>query len=477
MKKILSTAAMAVLLGGLANAEWRGAITLLQIWEPLAYRTSDSTDEQRENAHTLEMNGEAAGTVGDDSFEETGLAFLDWDTNKNRYMGMSLKSDHFGASATFKFAPNLTWAGNGYLGWANWGPFEVRFSGNANIGWGDVTNHCSSPAYGWECNTASLYEWEIERLGAASKKDVDDNPYYIYNTSSAGAPILNKDGGYQLGIAYTKQFSNKKQLILRLVEQSGGRYTDNSSYGNMQPCGFNFQANFTMPKWAFSSTFKIRGSEWEDYKPIAADFSYNGAISTTVVPNFTFGLGYTLGGMNVNSETTVTADTNGDGNYAETKTVSKTYYGHGLNFGVLYKYKDMSFNFSTATTLIFLSEYNEALSDLNKYGWKPYLGEVISFGVTKPLTENMTGNIGFGFNDYNFNSRTSGKAEATFWLRPNVTIQAARGTNINIALNTSLSNFSDEAKGWWGQNSRNTICYTYPKTLYVSIPVTFNIML
>jgi len=486
-KKFLSVATLAALIGGgAANAEWKANVQMQQTWEPLSFRTSDSTDEQKANAHSLEKNGVAAGTVGDTSDEETGLAFLDWDDNKNRYMGMSLKNDNFGASATFKFKPDTTFAGNGYVGWATFGAFEVRFSGNAAIGYGDITSKTGGEAYGWQHNTASLYAWEIERLGAADKKDEDTDPYYIYNAASAGSPIMNKDGGYQLGVQWTQKLSDKNQLILRLVNQSGGRYTDGSTYGNMQPDGLNFQANLKMDKWAASSTFKIRGSEWDGATPTASDFSLNVAASTTAIKNLTLAAGYTLGGMNIgSSEVEVAVDTNKDGLFEESATFGKDYYGHAVNLGASYKWNDITFNVNSATTLIFLSDYNKALSNANKYNWKPYLGEVLSFGITKPLAENMTGNLGFGFNDYNLNSRTNGKAEAQIWARPNVTIQASRGNSVNIALNASLSNFSDEAKGWWGlQDVYDTsgtvirnICYTYPRTLFLSVPITFYILL
>ena len=469
MRKTLGAVAVATALmagGGHLWAEWRANVQLQQSWTPVGARFVDVSDDDRAMAHTLEINGIPAGTVGDATETQTGLAFFKWDDNKNRYASFSLRNGGFGTSASFKYKPDGgAWGFNGYSMWADWKQLEVKYATNGNMGWGAYVGAGS----GWNHSVTSLYMWEVQRKGAADGYDEDDRPYLTYNTGNAGSPLNNQgDGGQTIGLQWTQGgIRGTDTLNLRLVSVYSSGYARYANWDSILPKGWNMQVNYRMPAWVFTTTFKFQGADANEKDRIArtGSFAWHVAASTSVINNLSVQLGYTLGGQALNSFTTE------DG-----KELSNTFYGHDVQLILGWRMGDWNMNFSTRTTLIMLSEYSKVLSDKEAYGWRPYLGESVSLGASKRMNGLMTGNIAVGFDDYNMNSRTGGKAEASVWFGPSVDISPARGNTIHIGLSVSYDNFSDEAKGWFCPEGVRRICYTYPGTWSISIPMTFYIL-
>ena len=481
MNKVVSAAAIAAFLSGFAYADLRTGVTILQGQDIVTYRTAD-TDKQEE--------------VGDTLGSQTGLGWFNDDTSKNRYSSFSVKGDNFGASMSFKLNRN-TATSNGYAGYYDLGKLHIGFAGNGLGGFGDVTDHVGGELYGLWYYTESLYQWEVLDGNSPStrraNRTYDNYTYNGYNMTNAGVPLANKDGGHEFGLSYPIDIQGGVLLLKGvIINDRTSTKTNDNYFGWKNFVDGNLQANWTSPdkKTKASLTFKTEGlTTWySDSNDVAdvnqtkgIDLGICAAVSTSAVKDWRFGLGFSAMGKNLggNLTSSANADLNSDGLFeaSEAKDFSTAYWGYGLNLAASYKWTDWTFTISNQTTLIFLSEYSKALSNANKYGWKPYLGDIVALNAAKKISDTMSGNCAFTYRCYNMNSESEGKAESAFYLTPTVTFTPQRACNLTVGLDMGFENLDSNPRALWGNPTAKVYAYTYPHTITVQVPVTFNITL
>lgn len=476
MKKVLETALAAVFLTGSVFADITTSVSVLQGQDLVTYRAADDSKQDE---------------VGDSVGSQSGWGFFNDDYSKNRYTGMSVKGPNYGASISLKFNRDVA-TSNGYSGYYDYGKLRVGFAGNGLGGSGDLTDHLGE-LYGLWYYTESLYQWELEYEDTSSRrttKDYDDYIYNGYNITNAGVPLANKDGGHEFGLSYQWNLFTFRGVLIndRTSTKTGGEY-----FGWSRFTDFNLQANYVSrdKKDKASITFKMEGLKtWfsdsndsdDENCPKKADIGVCIAASTKSVKDWLFSGGYSLVGLNLGGNVTgnVSTDDNKNGLYGEdgeNSDFSKAYWGHGLNLGAQYKYKDWTFTLANQVTLIFLSEYSKAVSDMHKYGWKPYLGEIASFTAVRKLTSMLTGQAALTYRSYNLNSESYGKAETGISIAPSVTYEPIKNCKLTAGLELTLENLDDTPKALWANASSASWAYVYPRTFSVQIPVTFNITL
>ena len=480
MKKVVSAAAIAAFLSGIAYADLRTGVTILQGQDIVTYRTAD-TDKQEE--------------VGDTLGSQTGLGWFNDDYSKNRYSGFSVKGDNYGASMSFKLNRN-TATSNGYAGYWDIGKLHVAFAGNGLGGFGDVTDHVGGELYGLWYYTESLYQWEVLDGNAPDSRRTnrayDNYTYNGYNMTNAGVPLANKDGGHEFGLSYPVTIRGGGDLLFKavLINDRTSTKTNDNYFGWRNFVDGNLQANWTSndKKTKASLTFKTEGlttwysasSDTDDANQTKGiDIGICAAFSTSAVKDWRFALGLSAMGKNLGGNLTNTADTddNKDGLFDTSDTFSTAYWGYGVNAAASYKWTDWTFTLTNQATLIFLSEYSKALSNANKYGWAPYLGDIVTLSAGKKLSDTMSMNVPFTFRCYNMNSETEGKAESAIYLTPTVTFTPQRSCNLTVGLDMGFENFSDEPRALWANTTARVYAYTYPHTFTIQVPVTFNITL
>lgn len=493
---VLATAAL-LLAGSIASAEVKTSITVLQGWDVVGYRQSGADDEDRAFVAT---DAALRGAKGPYAAEYDGLTWFGRPTDKNRYSGVSVKTDTFGVDASFKTNWNA-FSMNGYSGWAKWGGLYVGFAGNGLGRFSDITDHVYGIS-GFFPDGDSFFQWKVLNEGKAVKKDHDDYKYNTYNILNLGVPLENRDGGHQLGIKYTY-----KNLTLAAVtcNDLASRITDdetktdikkaNALYGLSAPTDLNFQANYDFGIAKTSLTFKMRTVS-ETAENLVQGSATNGlniasdplniafalaASSDKLVKNLRLGMCYTVTGFNaVNAnEYEVKTDSNRNGLFGEageSALFDNEYWGQALNLGASYKLtKKDTITVASTTTMINMSDYMKAVSNLNKYGWAPFISEDALVTYQHQFNDRMTGEVQFEFVDYNLNSDTGGKAEAEFILFPSATFKPTKGANVNVGLKMKVENLSSDPVGKWGTEKNETISYVYPKTFSVTIPVTLTI--
>ena len=495
MRKVRGAAVVAAALvaAGSAHAmDYRFGLQAQVGYTPLMYRAVDPTDEQAAEAHTLEIDGNPAGTVGDQQVLDSRYAgayqdgFALWgDGGTMRYWSPLFQATSnngafsFGARFVAKNKEHDSLGGNGWAVWLDWKQFEMKVGTTGSLGYGSyVRTGASMPT-----DTSALYRWEIEYKGVLSQHstgqpdagDASNYHWYGSGTSDAGSGVYNRtDKTKGFGLKWVQRVRGSDTLDVRLVNMFSQGYTDGRDYNALYPVGWNVQVNYRMPQLTCATTFKLQSNSETDWDEIADGFNlaWHIGAQTSAVPGVTLSAGYSLIGHNIGVE----------GAADDGVTYGKDWFGHTAEIAASFRLRDWSFNFSNTTSLILLSDYYKAVSNYGHYGWKPYLGEYVSLNASRRINGLMVGNIGLGFNDPNMNSYTDGKAEASIWFKPGVDISPARGATISIALDCSLSNFSDEAKGWWSRyaadaysNTFNGVFYTYPHTFWVSIPITFTV--
>ncbi|MCR5724622.1 MAG: hypothetical protein K6G80_06000 [Treponema sp.] len=513
MKKVLGAAIIAALVGStVANAmDYRIGVNVQSdgAWSPLTFRTSDYSYDKAVDAHVLESNGEAvsyAGTgytvpVGDAQvLDPNGYGYAGTYQDGFSFWGGGLKVRRFepmfqGASNTgdWKFGARFmiknkeydAFEGNGWSAWLDYKNFEVKAAVTGGMGYGA---YCGTGG-NFLLATAGLYAWLMTPSGGPAyfrhyaKGSVEDYQYFGYQVSNAGLPVENiVDNSKAVGIQWTQKVrGGQDTLNLRLVNtrntQSGGiGYKAGNEYDTTYPVGWNAQVNYRTPKWTFSGTYKMRAAnsvtaDKYDY-PKAFNIAGHFGVATGIIPGISLSAGYAFIGEEI-----------GESGESEVNGVSysQEFWGHNFGVNVGWKIGDWSFDAGNTTTLMLLSDFMKAYSNANRYGWKPYLGTSLTVNAHRRINGLLNGHISFGFTDANMNSYTDGKGEAELWLRPNVDISPARGVNINIAVNGALSNFSDQAIGWWSDyngdsdygKNKGEVYYTYPHTLTISIPISF----
>ena len=524
MRKSWGAAVAAAVLitgGGLANAmDYRIGINARSdgSWSPFAYRYVDPTDEQAEEAHVIEIDGKPA--VYNDGFRnipvgdaqildpdnkgyagayEDGFALWGGGLLVRRFEPMFQATSNngafaFGARFNIKNKDMETFNGNGWSVWLDYKQFEMKAASTGTLGWGGYV----STGGNFIKSTSALYAWlmadsQYIYFKHYKKGNDDDYNFFGYQTANAGLGVENiTDKNIAFGIQWTQKLRGSDTLNVRLVNMhdfSAGDagYRAGQDYDALYPVGWNIQANYRMPTWTFSGTYKIRAanemnsSTYEDYSgkydmPTAFDMSGHVGVATSIIPGVSLSVGYAFIGEDVGNsyESAVSSE-------AGAPTYSHEFWGHNFALSAGWKISSWSFNFDTTTTLMLLSEYMKEKSSANRYGWKPYLGETVSLTAHHRINGLLNGHITASFTDANMNSYSDGKAEASVSLFPNVDISPARGVNINVGISMTLENFSDRAVGWWSDynsdadfgNNSGEVYYTYPHTFTVKIPISF----
>ena len=511
MRKSWGAAVAAAVLitgGGLANAmDYRIGFQARTDggWSPFAFRYSGQTDEQKDEAHVLEINGKPAEftygngvstPIGDQQpvDYEDGFALWSGGIKGFRFQPMFQATSNsgafaFGARFMVKNKEHEEFNGVGWSSWLDYKNFEVKVATTGSMGYGAYVGTGGN----FYLATTELFAWELTSSSDAylpkyfKKGNSDDFNYFGYQTSNAGLGVENiSDTSTGIAVQWTQKIRSTDTLNLRLVNLSlpvsgGNGYKPGREYDTTYPVGWNVQANYRMPTWTFSTTFKIRGGNGSDEdkygKPDFFDISWHGAFSTTRIPNTTLSAGYSFIAENVGNSPEADVTIND-----VTESYSRELWGHNFGLSAAYRWQGWTFNFDNTTTLMLLSDYMKARSNKNRYGWRPYIGETVTVSAHKRINGLMTGHLAFNFSDANMNSYTDGKAEATFSFTPSVDIAPARGVNVNVALSCSLQNFSDQARGWWSDYNSDAdfgnsgeIYYTYPHTLNISIPISLSI--
>ena len=508
MRKLLSTAATVVLVGGglVSAMDYRAGVQMRTDggWSPFAFRYADPTDEQIQNAHVLEVDGVPVSFYGqgvgdkqvlgysngygssDGAEYENGFALWSGGIAARQWTPLfqatsSSGAFTFGARFTIKNKERAAYNGNGYSIWLDYKNFEMKVGTTGSLGYGAYVGTAGT-FYG---QTAALFGWELgssNYLPYFTPGNYENFNYFGYQVSNAGLGVENvSDRNTGFGLKWAQKVRGSDMLDVRLVNMfrassKGFGYTAGDDYAALYPAGWNLQANYRMPAWTFSTTFKIRdaSNSGETYEvPESVNISWHIAASTTRIPNLTLSAGYATIGEFLGDATAQVNDVDYD----------KEFWGHNAEVTVAYRLGEWTLNAGAKATLMFLSDEMKARSNANRYGWKPYLGTTASVGAHKRINGLMTGHIAFGFDDANLNSYTDGKAEANLWFTPSVDISPARGVTLNVALSCSLQNFSDEARGWWADynsdldpfGTGNEIYYTYPHTFHVSVPLSLTI--
>lgn len=513
MKKVLGAALAAALVGStVASAmDYRIGMSVASDggWSPFNYRYSDYSYDKALSAHVLESNGEPVsytGTsytvpVGDAQvLAPSGYGYAGTYQDGFSLWGGGLKVTKFqpmfqGSSATgeYKFGARFmiknkeydSFNGNGWSTWLDYKNFEIKAATTGLLGYGAYCGTggnfltATTALFGWLMTDSNFNYFKHYKKG-----NIDDYNYFGYQVSNAGLPVENiTDNNKAVGVKWVQKLRDGKDTLdLRLVNMrnvlSGGiGYKSGNEYDTTYPVGWNVQANYRMPQWTFSGTFKMRAanSVTADKYDMPEAFNIAGhlGVATSIFPAVSLSAGYAFFAEEV-----------GDSGKAEVNGVeySGEFWGHNFAFNVGWKLGDWSFSLGDTTSLVLLSDYMKAKSSAYRYAWKPYLGTSVSLNANKRINGLLNGHISVGFTDANMNSYTDGKAEAEVWIHPNVDISPARGVNMNIALHASLQNFSDQACGWWSDynsdadfgNKAGEIYYTYPHTLSISIPISFS---
>ena len=484
-------------------------------WSPVQFRYSDYSDERAQTAHVLEIdgkpaafnNGQATVPVGDVQITgagnagayEDGFAFWGGGIDGYRFQPLFQATSNngaftFGARFMIKNKPHDAYTGNGWSMWLDYKQFELKAATVGNLGYGAYVGTGGN----FLLATSALYAWEMTETGKYAyfkhywPGDTADFNYFGYQISNAGLGVENiSDNNTAVGIQWTQPLRGTDTLNVRLVNlhnfSSGGfGYYAGRDYDTTFPVGWNVQANYRMPAWAFSGTFKIRGANQAAQEKYEMPESFNIAghvgVSTTRFPNLTLSAGYAFIGEAIGDEVEIEAGST----LAEAGTYSVEFWGHNVGLSAAYRLSDWTINFDTTASLMMLSDFMKARSSKNRYGWRPYVGATATVSAHKRINGLMTGHVALNFTDANMNSYTDGKAEASFALTPSVDISPARGVNVNVALALSLQNFSDQARGWWSDynsdgdfghaaTNAGAVYYTYPYTFHVSIPISLSI--
>lgn len=521
MKKVLGAALAAALVGSTVASAMDYRIGFQAKtdggWSPLQYRYSDYSYDKAVNAHVRESNGQAVGWsdsigVGDQQIldsngygysgaYEKGLAF--WAGGKKGYrfqpsFGARSNSGAFTFGSTFmiKCKESDKFEGNGWNAYVGWKGFELKAATTGSLGYGAYVGTAgsfvgsTSALFLWEVCDNSIYRSFSKASGSSLtdytgvKGDESNWNYFGYQISNAGYGVENiSDKSSGFGLQYTQKLRDSKDTLnLRLVSmhsfsQDSNGYYSGSEYNAKYPIGWNVQANYRMPLWTFSATYKIKNAKnnktGKYEKP--EDFSMAGhfGVATSIIPGVSLSAGYAFIGEEVGKS--YESAVNGT-NY------SHEFWGHNVGVAAGWKIGEWSFNAGNTTSLFLLSDYMKAKSSANKYAWRPYVGTTAYINATKRINGLMTGHLNFSFTDANLNSYTDGKAEASFSFVPSIDLAPSRGVNLNIALAMSLQNLSDQARGWWSDygsesdfgSNAGEIYYTYPRTFTVSIPISLS---
>ena len=514
MKKVLGAALSLALIGSsVASAmDYRIGLSVATDggWSPLSFRYSDYSYDKAVDAHVLESNGEAVSFAGAGYTVPVGDAqvvdpngygyagtyqdgFSLWGGGKAAqkitpmFQGATDSGNwKFGARFMIKNKEYSTFAGNGWCTWVDYKNFEFKTATTGTLGYGAYVGTGGN----FLTATSGLFAWLMTDSKYAyfkhyAKGNIDDYNYFGYQVSNAGLGVENiSDKNMAVGVKWVQKVrGGQDTLDLRLVNMhsttSGGYgYYAGREYSTTYPVGWNVQANYRMPTWTFSTTFKMRGaneSEQDTYDyPDAFNIAGHFGVATSIIPGVSLSAGYAFIGEDVGNS----AETEIDGT-----AFSHEFWGHNFGINAGWKIKDWSFSAGDTTTLMLLSDYMKAKSSAYQYGWKPYLGTSVYINATKRINGLMTGHLNFSFTDANMNSYTDGKGEASFNFTPSVDIAPARGVNLNIAISATLENFSDQAIGWWSDyngdsdfgSNKGEVYYTYPHTLTISIPISMRI--
>ena len=489
-------------------------------WSPVQFRYSDYSEERAQTAHVLEVDGKPAAyngrytePVGDRQIldpqyagaYEKGFAFWGGGIDGAQLTPLFQATSNngaftFGARFMIKNKPHDDYAGNGWSMWLDYKQFELKAATTGTLGYGAYVGTGgtflkeTSALFAWEMTDTKYPYFGAQRQQGypnhnVAKGNIDDYNRFGYQVSNAGHGVESiQDTVSGVGIQWTQPLRGTDTLNLRLVNihsvTSGGiGYLVGRDYDTTYPMGWNVQANYRMPAWAFSGTFKIRGANGASTDKYEMPESFNIAghvgVSTTRFPNLTLSAGYAFIGEGIGDEVEVgDSDTEADAGI-----YSVEFWGHNVGLSAAYRLSDWTINFDTTASLMMLSDYMKARSNKNRYGWRPFVGATATVSAHKRINGLMTGHVALNFTDANMNSYTDGKAEASFALTPSVDISPARGVNVNIALALSLQNFSDQARGWWSDYNSDhdfgdisgEFYYTYPYTFHVSIPISLSI--
>ena len=428
----------------------------------------------------------------DEKQEPEGLYWFDDSDNKNYNTAFSLRDDRFGASASLKINKNNFTSG-GYGVWATFGAFTLR---GGILSMGDIVTHLGGVP-GPEEHAQSLYKWELgldggvggvlgkntQTWGRSSDTTWGYDPYNshydAYQSCNVGLPLRNSSQKPGLGAEYGfKDFIFKAAIY---PEDYGS--TGNTQFGWRDVMGLNAQVNYNWKAAAtkVSTTVKFTPMTYtgnDTSVPQSMRMSWAAAASTTIVPNWTFALTYTFYGYDLaeKSVASESVDTNGNGKYGETGETDEfscRYFSHALNVGASTKFGSVSVTWGAQGTLIFLSDLQKAYSNANGLGWRPYVGLDTSLNFSMPANELMSRVWSVSYWNRNMNSSTDGKAETGLGAYYGYSLHPQRGASLDIGINVSYENFSDEAKGFWANLGTKTTSYIYPGTLTVTLPVIF----
>ena len=521
MKKSWSAAVAAAVLitggGALHAMDYRIGFQASGGITPLSYRYTDPTDEQKADAHTLEVNGQpaSAGTgafvLGDQqpAEYEKGLAFWS-NAGELKYLSAMFQQTSnsnafsFGARFQIKAKEYNTVDGNGWSAWLDWKQLELKVGTVGGLGW---SGYVRTGGMGL-ATTAALYAWEIGDKGVPNIKSSgdgnarmgDETNYnifgyltcyvssdvncYIDNTKAFGLKWVQKvNGNDTLDLRLVHMFTGKNLADGGTTMYSTAHYGSGNSWNIRWPLAWNVQANYKASAWTASTTFKYEplhlkdDGDWREF-PDMYNWSWHLGFDTSLIPRWSFSAGYSLVGEMFGVDDDVAYTNNGT---SYTETYDKSWLGQLFEIALGTRIGDWSVSFNNKLAFITLSEYNKAVSNASHFGWKPYIGEYVSVNLSKRINGLLTSYFGLGFDDANLNSYTDGKGEATIWFKPSVDISPSRGVVINVGLNCSLTNFSDEAKGWWSHyadaasSTFHGVYYTYPHTLNVSIPISLRV--